>query len=146
MRSLKTPTAARRRNQKGHAMLEGALTSLLFFTLVIGAFDFGQFLFIHQALVERVRLAARWGAVDGGANLAGVKNVVLYNQPQVADKPGYFGLTSSMVSVNTADLNTDNARLTVKVSQYPFTSLSPFIAGNHTGRPIQVSVPLGMFN
>ncbi len=113
-----------------------------------GAFDFGQFLFIHQALVERVRLAARWGAVVGqGADITGTKNMVLYNQPSNSgDKAPYFNLTASMVEVNTSDLNTDNARLTVKVSQYPFSSFSPFIAGSYSGAPIQVSVPLGMFN
>lgn len=140
--------SARRRNQKGHAMMEAALTSTLFFTLLIGTFDFGQFLFLHQAMVERVRSAARWGAVAGnGSDLTGTKNMVLYNQPTVpTGKPGYFGLTDAMVNVTATDLNTDDARLTVRVNQYPFSMLSPFLAGAYQGRPIQVSVPLGMLN
>ncbi len=51
----------KRRSNRGSTMVELTLIFLVFFCLLIGAFDFGQFLFIHQALVERARFAARWG-------------------------------------------------------------------------------------
>ena len=133
--------------RKGGAILEAALTSLIFFCMLIGAVDFGQFLFIHQALVERARSAARWGAVNGGTNLDGTRNMVLYNQPTVPSEPsGYFGLTSSMVTVTNPDMNTDAARLSVRIDNYRYQIFSPYIAGTYTGPGILVSVPLGMWN
>ena len=39
----------------GSVILETALIFLVFACLLLGAFDFGQFLFVHQALVERAR-------------------------------------------------------------------------------------------
>jgi hypothetical protein len=54
------PSARRRRTSKGNVLVESALIFLMFFSMLIGVFDFGQFLFIHQSLVERVRSAARW--------------------------------------------------------------------------------------
>ena len=47
----------------GSTILELALIFLVFLGLLIGTFDFGQFLFIHQALVERARYAARWSTL-----------------------------------------------------------------------------------
>ncbi len=138
----------RRTRQTGAALVEGALLSLVFFVMLVGIFDFGQFLFIHQSLVERARSAARWGMIQGGTNLDGTLNKVLYDQSTVpsGSPSGYFGLTSSMVTVTNSDLNTDNARLTVKIDNYPYSIISPYISGTYTGPGIVVSVPLGMFN
>ena len=47
--------------------VEFALIFLIYFSLLLGTFDFGQFLFIHQALVERARWAARWGMISGNS-------------------------------------------------------------------------------
>ena len=54
-------TPRRKIGSSGHVMIEAAFIFVVFFSMLIGAFDFGQFLFVHQALVERARMAARWG-------------------------------------------------------------------------------------
>jgi Flp pilus assembly protein TadG len=81
----KTPTrncvSRRRRTSKGATILEMALIYLVFACMLIGAFDFGQFLFVHQALVERARYAARWGAINDPTDTASIKNMVRYFQP-----------------------------------------------------------------
>ena len=135
----------RRARQKGSALVESALLGIIFFAMLVATFDFGQFLFVHQALVERTRSAARWGMVNGGTDIDGTRNMVLYNQPTAGTNP-FFGMTASNVTVTTSDLNTDNARLTVKVDNYAYKMISPYIAGTYTGPGITVSVPLGMFN
>jgi hypothetical protein len=123
------------------------LIGFMFFVILIGILDFGQSLFIQQALVERVRGAARWGAVTDPTNSAAIRNMVLYWQ---AAAPGSgtasFGLTSSMVSVSTPDAGTANYRLVVQVSGYSYEMLSPYLAAHYTGAPISVSVPLGLYN
>jgi hypothetical protein len=105
-------------------MVELCFCFLVFFCLMLGVFDFGQFLFIHQALVERARWALRYGIANHTANTdataattadttcAGdgsdtalttcIQNEMLYSS-STAGTNGYFGLTSSMVQVSFPD-------------------------------------------
>jgi hypothetical protein len=123
-------------------LVETALIFTTFAFMLIGAFDCGQFLFIHQALVERARSAARWGVVNDPTNLSGIQNMVLYNQP-TGSGSGYFGLDSSMVQVTNPGSGTDNYRVVVFITNYPYTVLSPYIGGTHTGPNITMSFPVG---
>jgi len=129
-------------------MVESALIFLMFFSLLIGVFDFGQFLFIHQSLVERVRSAARWGAINNPSDSAAITNMVLYNQAATppAGTGAYFSLTAGNVFVTTPGSGSDNYRLTLQVSGYSYSIFSLNIAGSYVGPPITVSVPLGLFN
>ena len=131
----------------GSAMVESALIGVVFFVILIGIFDCGQFLFLQQAMVERARSAARWGAVTDPTNSDAIRNMVLYLQPTVpAGGKASFGLTGDMVSVSTADAGTDNYRLVLRISGYSFTVLSPYLARSYRGAPISVSVPLGLYH
>ena len=134
------------KTRRGSVMVELSLIGSLFFVLVIGLMDVGQTLFLQQALLERVRSAARWGAATDPTNSAGIQSMVLYLQP-TAPEGGVpsFGLTSTMVSVSTPDAGTDNYRLVVQVSGYPVKLLSPYLAGSYKGAPISVTVPLGQY-
>src|SRR2546425_8224678 len=70
----------RRKSSGGNVIVETALIFIVFFLMIIGAFDFGQFLFVHQALVERVRSSARWGAINDPTDHSSVVNMVMYSQ------------------------------------------------------------------
>ena len=137
---MKTKKA--RKRQRGGVLVETALIFTTFAFMLIGAFDCGQFLFIHQALVERARSAARWGGVNDPTNITGIQNMVLYNQP-TAGSAGYFGLDSSMVQVTNPGSGTDNYRVVVFITNYPYTVLSPYIGGTHIGPNITMSFPVG---
>lgn len=137
----------RRNTRRGSMMVEMSLIGTIFFVLVVGILDFGQFLFIQQAIVERARTAARWGAVTDPANSTAIRNMVLYLQPTTPTSgSASFGLTADMVSVSTVDAGTDNYRLVLQISGYSYTVLSPLLAGSYGGAPISVSVPLGLYN
>src|SRR5262245_27031226 len=114
-------------------MLETALIFLGFFAMLIGAFDFAQFLFIHQALVERARYAARWGALIDPTNTTAITNMVLYSQPTAPTDgtSGYFGLTSSTVTVTNPGSGSDDYRVVVLISNYTYSMFSPYIAGSY---------------
>jgi Flp pilus assembly protein TadG len=140
-----SPVNRKRRGNRGSTMLELALIFLVFFSLLMGIFDFGQFLFIHQALVERARWAARWGMTNNSATTAQIQNMVMYGQT-TAGSNGYFGLTSSMVTVTASNANTNNWRISVLISNYPYKMLSPYLSGNYTGPNINVTVPLGLYD
>jgi Flp pilus assembly protein TadG len=137
----------RRKTRRGSVMVEMSLIGIVFFVLLIGICDFGQFLFLQQAIVERARAAARWGAVTDPTNSTAIRNMVLYLQSTApTGGTASFGLTASMVSVSTADAGTDNYRLVLQISGYSYTVLSPYLAGSYKGAPISVSVPLGLYN
>ena len=149
-----------KKRERGSVFVETAFIFTTFAFMLIGAFDFGQFLFIHQALVERARTAARWGAVSDPTNHTAIQNMVLYDQsstpvnqqqqinngwgdPPPSNPPGYFGLTSDMVQVSDPGSGTNDYRLTVFITNYPYTVLSPYIGGTHIGPNITVSYPIG---
>jgi Flp pilus assembly protein TadG len=136
----------RQKQSKGAVFLETGLVFVIFAFMLMGAFDFAQFLFIHQALVDRARSAARWGALSDPTNTSAIQNMVLYNQttPPVGATSGIFGLTSSMVQVATQDTSSsDNYRLTVLITNYPYQMISPIIGGTYNGPNITISFPLG---
>jgi Flp pilus assembly protein TadG len=125
-------------------MVETALVFLAFVILLIGAFDFGQFLFVHQALVERARSAARWGAVQDPIDPVAIQNMVLYNRASAPDGGTTFlGLERSMITVTNPGAGTDDRRLNVAIHGYTYTVLSPNIGGTYYGPAILVSAPLG---
>jgi TadE-like protein len=135
-----------KKGQRGSVFVETAFIFTTFAFILIGAFDFGQFLFIHQALVERARSSARWGIINGPTNHTSVQNMVLYNRPTAPDgdrTSGYFGLTSDMVQVSDPGTGTGDYRLVVLITNYPYTILSPYIGGTYTGPNITVSYPIG---
>jgi Flp pilus assembly protein TadG len=141
-------TSQRRRTSKGNAMLETALIFLVFVPMLLGAFDFGQFLFIHQALVERARSAVRWGAINDPTDSTSITNMMLYNQAAAppSGTASYFNVTAANVAVTNPGSGTDNYYLNLRISGYSYTVLSPYIGGSYTGPSITVSVPLGLYN
>jgi len=144
-KSPRSVKSLRKTSSGGSVIVETALIFLVFACLLLGAFDFGQFLFVHQALVERARYAARWGAISDPTNGTAITNMVLYNAP-TGSGTGYFNLTSANVFVTNPGVGTDNYVLNVQLSGYKYTRVSPYIAGSYTGPQINVSVPLGIFN
>ena len=148
MRNTTTGNISRHRTSRGSAFVEMALIYLVLACMLVGAFDFGQFLFVHQALVERARYAARWGAINDPTDTNSIQNMVRFYQS--ADPPNgtasYFNLTSGNVTVTNPGSGTDDYRLNIKISGYSFVVLSPYIGGNYTGPPVTVSVPLGLYN
>lgn len=143
-----TAISQRRAKDRGSVIVESALIFIVFFGMLIGAFDFGQFLFVQQALVERVRFAARWGAINDPTDSASITNMVLYNQAGAPPEgtTGYMNVTAGNITVTNPDSGTDKYRLNIRVSGYSYLVLSPFIAGNYTGPLVSVSVPLGLYN
>jgi Flp pilus assembly protein TadG len=136
----------RQKDSKGAVFIETGLVFVIFAFMLMGAFDFAQFLFIHQALVDRARSAARWGALSDPTNTSAIQNMVLYNQTTAPSgvSSGIFGLTSDMVKVATQDTSSsDNYRLTVLITNYPYQMISPIIGGTYNGPNITISFPLG---
>ena len=137
----KADSSHRANRSRGSAMLEGSLVLMIFLSFLIGTLDFAQFLYFHQSLVERVRMAARYGAVHP-TDTTGIKNVAVYNKavPASSDAPLLPNLTIGLVTVNSLDSGTPEARVAVTISNYPFSFFSPVIAGASTAKPITATM------
>jgi len=138
-----------RRGERGQSLIEGTLVMLVFFALMFGVIDCGQVLVSHQALVERVRSAARWGVVhpwDGTGEQ--IVNLILYNQPEerrtATDR--YLGLTRANVQVRyqpQMPQRPDDEILSVAIVNYQYHFMSPWITGTFVNpRTVLISAPM----
>jgi hypothetical protein len=120
------------RSQRGQTLVEGALALLVFFALLFGVIDCGVMLVRHQALVERVRSAVRWGVVrpwDGSGNQ--IANLILFEQiTEPNTNAGYLGLKRENVQVRyqpASPSNPDDETLSVSIVNFHYQFLSPWI-------------------
>ena len=129
------------RTRRGSAFVEGALVLTIVLFTLIGIIDFGQILITQQALVERVRAGARYAVVNS-FNETKIKNVVLYNSATAGTK-SILGLTTDMVVVNLLSANTPEARIEIRIVNYPFRFFTPLVRGLYsTNNRIRVSIPV----
>jgi hypothetical protein len=132
----------RRRARRGSAFVEGALILTIVLFTLIGIVDVGQVLLTHQALVERLRAGARWAVVNTYSE-SGIRNVVIYNTPNPADgSQPILGLTSEMVQVSLLSAGTPEARIEVRIVNYPFRFLTPLIKGVYMAQRLRISMPV----
>ena len=142
-----------RKRQRGQAIVESALTMLIFLPVLIGILDFGQFLYFHQSLTERARAGARYGAVHTFGDGSEAVNVAIYNNPAGAGG-GATALLPCIVTSCTANdgsavqatvtatvsnAATDDSRVTVTITNYPFNFISPFMSKSTWLRTIRAS-------
>ena len=137
------PEAYPTKNQRGQSAIESTLVLLVFLVTLLGIFDLGQILFIHQTFVERARNAVRFGVVRTYDPVQ-IQNMVLFNSPTVPSgaTSGFLGLKPGMVTVSRENVGTDEERIVVTIAGYPYRFFSPLIAGAFTGRPIVASLPV----
>jgi Flp pilus assembly protein TadG len=127
----------RRKRQTGQALIETALVLSSLILMVVGIMDFGQFLFFHEALTDRVRVGARYAAVNP-YDVTAIQNMVVYNSATAPAEAtsGLFGLRTSYVTVTPTPSTGTPTYVQVKISGFPIQLLSPFLAKTYTHHPI----------
>src|SRR5215467_12955847 len=117
----------RKRKQGGQALVESALILLIFVPVLFGILDFGQFLYLHQSLSERVRAATRYGAVHTYTDGSDMVKVAMYNDPAGSGTstmlPNLQNTNSAgdgYVSASLSGAGTDEAFVTVTITNYPY--------------------------
>jgi Flp pilus assembly protein TadG len=126
--------------RKGATMIESTLVLTLYVIMIFSIFDFGYVLFLHSTIVNRASTAARYGALNP-TDTTGMQDYVLYGQA-TGSGSGIFGLTASNVSATRSGSGTTADRVVVTVSGYPFSFVTPWHAGKHTGQTITVAYPV----
>ena len=128
-------------------MIESALILTAFLSTLLAILDFGQFLFFHQVITERIRNAARYGALnwERGCREDCVKNLVVFNSTAAGTYRGMVvpRLTTNSVTVTAPDASLDS-KMGVRVENYSFLVLNPWLTGfgNVRMRTMQVTAPV----
>ena len=133
------------RSQKGHAMLELAVSAGVMVTFLAGTFQFGYTFYIYNQLVTAVGNGARYAAqrtyraaseqdVERGS--AAIRNMVVYGdaQPDPDAAPVVPNLKPEQVTVNWV-LTGDGAPAAVDVTIHDFTVDAVFRSFHLDGRP-----------
>jgi Flp pilus assembly protein TadG len=133
-----------RDRRSGQALVESALIMLVMLPMMIGIADFGQFIYFHASLTDRVRAGARYGAVHTYTSPGtDIKKFTVYENATPADgaAPLIYNLTTSLVTATLDDAGTDSARITVTITDYPFNFLSPYMSKSTWYRTITATEP-----
>ena len=131
----------RSRTKRGGALLEAGLIFVLGISLMIGLFDVGQMMFIHQTVIERTREAARWATVNPFDSTK-VTNMVLYGSP-TAGTAGteLFNMSASKVSVSHTGSGSMSDNISLTVSGYTYLLFSATIVNAFWPRTRNSSAP-----
>lgn len=135
-----SPRPSRRPRQSGHAMLETGLVIVPLLAILLGIFDVGQMLYVQQTLTERVRAAARYGAVHA-ADLPAVRNMVLYGATRPAGT-AILGLRPTDVLVIREGQGTAEDRIRITVSGLRYSLITPLLAGTRDLRSVSATLPV----
>src|SRR5207302_10763976 len=143
-KNQKTPTQARKKSQRGAALLETALVFTAALSMILFIVDMGRILLTQQYISERAQAAVR-SAVVNNWDSADVKNYVVYGSTTAPDGggAGLMGLTTSEVTFNTiADSGIGDGRYQVIVSGVPMFTWIPYMAGKYTAPTVTATAPV----
>jgi len=127
----------KRRFQKGHAMLELAISAGVMVTILGGTFHFGYTFYVYNQLVSSVGDGARYASVrpksdDVESDKAAIRNMVVYGEskPPPAARPVVRDLKPEQVEVEYVQ---DGAAVRVAIQGYKVDAV--FGEFEFSGRP-----------
>ena len=139
-------TRARRRGQRGNALIEFALAFGFLFPVLTGTFQFGYAFFVYNELQNAVRQGARYAAyktydsastTPSTAFANSVKNAVVYGNPAGGTVPIVPTLTTANVNLTVTFTNGVPEMMTVSIQNY---TLDAFL------RTFSISKPAASFS
>lgn len=122
--------------RRGQAMVEAALTLAVFVAVLMALLDFGQVLFMHQALSQQLAAAARYAAINPNDETA-IRNLVVYSttNPPVGT-PAFLGMTPEQVVITRTGAGTSKDRIELRLTGYNYRMFSPGLSGLYGLKPI----------
>ncbi len=115
---------ARRKRERGSALLEGALCFTLFLIILFGTIDFGRGVFAYNFVSYAAREGARYAIVRGqsSGHAASAADITSFVKKEA------IALDPSALTVNTTWTPDKNAGSTVQVQvQYSFQPVVPYM-------------------
>jgi Flp pilus assembly protein TadG len=134
-----------RKNERGAALVEFAVISTVFLSVMFGVIEFGRLFWTHNALRDAARRGVRYAAVrrNDAAGIAAVKNMVVYGDPAGGTTPVVAGLTTSNVQVQYVNYNglQLSSRATVSITGFNFQFSVPLLGGSMSMPAYRTSLP-----
>ncbi|HLL77592.1 MAG TPA: TadE family protein [Pyrinomonadaceae bacterium] len=125
---------AKREGERGAALVEFALCATLFLTVVFGVLEFGRMLWVHNALADATRRAARYAVTRGKSNepssetQQAIKNVAVYGNPEGSGNPLVDGLAPGQVLITFSDdYGLGAGSVLVEIDKYEFRFVVPLL-------------------
>ncbi len=121
---------AKRRGERGAALLEFTIGAVVFMTAVFAVLEFGRLLWVHNALTDAARRGARYAINHNKSGVANAQKVAVYGTTTPGDnpKPLVNDLATTHVKVNhSAAYGVGQGSVTVTVEGYRFNFVVPVV-------------------
>jgi Flp pilus assembly protein TadG len=114
-------------DERGSTLVEYSIAALVFVTSMFAVMEFGRALWVHNALSDATRRGARYAVLNSPANIAQVKNVVVYGDPAGGTKSIVPNLSTGDVTVTYSDMAVNKGSATVSINSYQFQFVIPLV-------------------
>ena len=114
-------------SERGATLVEFALAVMVLLTSMFGVVEFGRALWTHNALTDAARRGARYATVHTPAEIANVKNVVVYGDEAGGTQSVVPNLTPANVTVDYTDIGVNKGTVSVSITGYQFQFIVPII-------------------
>lgn len=114
-------------SERGATLVEFALAVTVLLTSMFAVVEFGRALWTHNALTDAARRGARYATVHTPAEVAMVKNVVVYGDEAGGSQTVVPNLTPDQVTVNYTDIGVNKGTVSVSITGYQFQFIVPLI-------------------
>lgn len=123
---------ARRRGERGAALLEFTIGAVVFMTAVFAVLEFGRLLWTHNALTDAARRGARYAVNHDASGSArdNAREVAVYgtDAPGEGAKPLVNELTTTHVKVaHSSSYGVGDGSVTVTIEGYEFRFVIPVV-------------------
>jgi Flp pilus assembly protein TadG len=125
---------ANREGERGAALLEFSLAATVFLVVIFGTLEFGRLLWVHNALTDATRRAARLAVTRPKSNdplstvQKEIKNVAVYGNTAGSGAALVDGLTPGKVKVVFSDdYGLGAGSVSVEIEQYDFQFVVPIL-------------------
>lgn len=127
--------------ESGATVVEFAICATVLLTAMFAVIEFGRALWIHNALADAARRAARYavnqsastpaGVPTTGSNvgpsLTAIRNVAIYGDPAGGTKPLVTDLTPANLNVEYKDFGVGEGTVAVTITSYQFKFVAPVV-------------------
>lgn len=127
--------------QRGSTLVEFAIGATVFLMVMFAVLEFGRALWIHNALSDAARRAARYAVNQPASNPAGVstsgtnvgpsvtaiRNVAVYGNPAGTGQPMVNDLTPANINVDYNQFRVGDGTVSVTITNYQFQFVIPIL-------------------
>jgi Flp pilus assembly protein TadG len=114
-------------NERGATLVEYSIAVMVFMVAMFAVIEFGRAIWVHNALSDAARRGARYAALHSAADVADVKNVVVYGDPAGGSTPTVPNLSTTNVAVTYSSFGLNTGTVSVSVTNYQFQFVIPIV-------------------